>query len=121
MSETSRLGAVGEELAVEWLCSNGFSIIARNWRSGHYELDIVASKCGTVHFVEVKLRRKGGLTCPEDALSHAKKQALLNAANRYIVSHDITSDCQIDVIAVDYEGGGHGDVRYIPDITVTGW
>lgn len=120
MSDTSKLGAIGEELAVGWLRSNGFSIMDRNWRSGHYELDIVASKCGTIHFVEVKLRRKGGLTRPEDALSHAKVEALLNAANRYILAHDIEADCQIDVIAVDYDGE-HGEVRYIPDITVSSW
>ena len=62
----------GEELAVAWLRAHGFIIMDRNWRMGRYELDIVAARGDRVHFVEVKLRREGGLTRPEEAMTPAK-------------------------------------------------
>ena len=120
MSYTSRLGSLGEDMAVEWLRTHGFVIRDRNWRSGHCELDVVAERGGTIHFVEVKLRRKDGLTLPEDAVTLSKQTALLKAADAYMKEFGLTADCQIDVIAVDYYGGD-SDVRYIPDITVSNW
>ena len=84
MSRTGELGAAGEELAVAWLRAHGFIIMDRNWRMGRYELDIVAARGDRVHFVEVKLRREGGLTRPEEAMTPAKGRALLRAANCYI-------------------------------------
>ncbi len=78
MSMTGELGAAGEELAVGWLRAHGFLIMDRNWRMGRYELDIVAARGERVHFVEVKLRRAGGLTQPEEAMTAAKGRALLS-------------------------------------------
>lgn len=117
---TSRLGTLGEDMAVEWLRTHGFVIRDRNWRSGHCELDVVAERDGTIHFVEVKLRRKGGLTSPEDALSPAKQRSLMKAVDAYMTEYGLTAECQIDVVAVDYYGGD-SDVRYIPNITVANW
>lgn len=93
----------------------------RNWRNGRYELDLVASRGDRVHFVEVKLRRQGGLTTPEDAMTPAKERALLRAANSYIELHEVKLDCQIDLIAVDYTTEGFATVRYIPDAVTLGW
>lgn len=52
----------GEEAAARWLLDHGFTLLHRNWRQGHYELDIVAARKGTLHFIEVKTRRRDGLT-----------------------------------------------------------
>ena len=104
MSRTGELGAAGEELAVAWLRAHGFIIMDRNWRMGRYELDIVAARGDRVHFVEVKLRREGGLTRPEEAMTPAKGRALLRAANCYIETCGVMLDCQIDLIAVEYGG-----------------
>ncbi len=121
MTENARRGAIGEEAAVEWLRSNGFMIVDRNWRSGRYELDVVA-KCGdTLHFVEVKLRSADGLTAPEDAMTSAKSRTLLRAANLYINEFGVKCDCQIDFIAVDYADGEICGIRYIPNAVNPRW
>ena len=64
----------------------GYEICALNWRSGRYELDIVARKAGIVHFVEVKTRRAGSLTPPEAAVTPQKFRALTRAAVRYLAA-----------------------------------
>ena len=62
-------GRRGEQAAVDYLRRVGFAILERNWRSGRYELDIVARRWDELHFIEVKTRRAGGLTTPEEAIT----------------------------------------------------
>ena len=57
MTTTQHTGRLGEETAARWLLDHGFTLLHRNWRQGHYELDIVAARKGTLHFIEVKTRR----------------------------------------------------------------
>src|SRR5437879_3818340 len=52
-----RLGLLGEELAAAHLERLGFSVIARNVRSRHGEIDLIAFDGRTLVFAEVKPRR----------------------------------------------------------------
>ena len=47
-------GKLGEAIAEKYLRSVGYSIIERNYRQKCGEIDIVAKKDNTLHFVEVK-------------------------------------------------------------------
>lgn len=51
---TKERGALGENIACEYLVRHGFSIIARNVARKTGEIDIIAEKEGVFHFVEVK-------------------------------------------------------------------
>jgi putative endonuclease len=51
-------GARGEAIAAEWLESQGYRILARQFRIPGGEIDIVAARGETVAFVEVKARPK---------------------------------------------------------------
>ena len=73
-------GRRGEQAAVDYLRRAGFAILERNWRSGRYELDIVARRWDELHFIEVKTRRAGGLTTPEEAITPRKFASLRRAA-----------------------------------------
>ena len=53
-TEKTKLGLEAEGLVCRHLEGLGFTILDRNWRRPWGELDIVASKQGTIHFVEVK-------------------------------------------------------------------
>jgi putative endonuclease len=63
------LGRLGEDLAAEHLRRLGFAIVARNVRTRHGEIDLIAFDNRTLAFVEVKTRRatnrRRGL-CPEE-------------------------------------------------------
>ncbi len=114
-------GVYGENAAAQWLRDNGFEVLHTNWRSGIYELDIVARKEGVIHFVEVKTRLHNSLTTPEEAVTKAKFRALMTAARAYIRAFDIDADSQFDLVAVEYSHHGIHDIRYIPNAMIPRW
>ena len=101
MTTTAETGARGERATVEYLRREGYEICAMNWRQGRYELDIVARKGWTLHFVEVKTRRSGSLTPPEAALTPHKFRALHKAAACYMAYAGQGFDAQFDLAAVE--------------------
>lgn len=99
-------GAAGEERAAELLCGMGWSILARNWRSGHLELDIVAQEGDTLVFVEVKTRDAHGMQRPYEALTAVKKERLLRAAQAWLAEHDAWNrPCRFDLVCVAARSG----------------
>ena len=116
-----RIGPRGEEIAARFLLSEGFDLLHRNWRSGRYELDIVAHKEGVLHIVEVKSRKADGLTAPEEAMTRKKFNALFRAAQQYVALYRIDADTQFDLIAVDLLPDSTHRLRYIPNAMVPRW
>ena len=110
---SSNTGDRGEAAAAEWLRAHGFEICARNWRSGRYEIDIVARRQDVLHFVEVKTRRAGGLTPPEAAITIRKFRALRCAAEAYLERHPVCGELQFDLAAVDVADDGAAEVRFV--------
>ena len=111
MGTTAETGRMGERAAAEFLRRAGYEICALNWRSGRYELDIVARKGDFVHFVEVKTRCADGLTPPEAAVTPQKFRALTRAALRYMACTGEEREAQFDLIAVEVMPGGETEVR----------
>ena len=111
MTTTQHTGRQGEEAAARWLLDHGFTLLHRNWRQGHYELDIVAARKGTLHFIEVKTRRRD---------SH-KRRALVRAANAYLTENPFAGEVQFDLIAVETAPAGTPEVRYIEDAIELHW
>lgn len=106
---TAETGRIGEEAVAGYLRREGYSIRARNWRQGRYELDLVALRGEILHIVEVKTRHEGSLTPPEAAATRRKFRALSRAAACYIRATGWKGDVQFDVAAVEL--GFDGAVR----------
>ena len=121
MSTTAETGRAGERAAAEYLRRAGYEICALNWRSGRYELDIVARKAGIVHFVEVKTRRAGGLTTPEEAITPRKFASLRRAAEAYMAQHRVRLEPQFDLAAVDLFPDGSLNVRFTERAMECNW
>jgi putative endonuclease len=51
-----RLGALGEQLALEHLQARGLDLVERNFRTRHGELDLIVADEGHLIFCEVKTR-----------------------------------------------------------------
>ena len=120
MKDTLSAGHRGEQATVDYLLSKGFRILDRNWRAGRYELDIVARKGDTLHFIEVKSRKKNSLTTPEEALTRAKFDALCRAARAWLAAHPCDLEIRFDLAAVELSPEGCS-VRYIPDAIAPHW
>lgn len=113
-SRNIRIGKWGEEYAVQLMEEKGYQLLARNERTPYGELDIIARKDGMIVFVEVKTRFSSSFGPPEIAISKAKKQHLINAAEAYLQAHPEidTNAWQLDVISISRD---HAD----SDPTVT--
>ncbi len=111
--DRAQIGQAGERAATKWLRSNGYLIHDLNWRDGRYELDIVAEKWGVMHFIEVKSRRAGGFTTPEEAMDSQKINAFKRATRSYIAQHAMQEDFQLDLVAVDLFDDGSTEIRLI--------
>ena len=114
-------GRQGETWAAAYLQAEGFVILHRNWRCPPWELDLVASRNGVLHIVEVKSRRQGALTSPEEAMTPAKCRALYRAACRYVAMFHLDMDTQFDLIAVEFDDRGSHTLRYIPQVFTPRW
>lgn len=121
MNDTIRIGRLGESATVEYLRSEGYLVVDVNWRSGHHEIDIVATRNGEYHFVEVKTRKTGSLTTPEDALTPKKIGNLVKAINHYISLYNVESNVWLDLSAVEFTPGGDTFVKIIPDVANLQW
>lgn len=96
-------GIAGEDEAVRYLTENGYVILHRNYRIGHDEIDIIASKEPYTVFVEVKTRtevKRSLYGRPASAVNAKKRACLARAAEKYIRSHPSDSFYRFDVIEV---------------------
>lgn len=106
MSKAFELGRRGEELAVAHLKKIGYEIVQVNWFSQHLELDIVAKDGNELVIVEVKARGSDSYEHPSEAVSNKKIRFLVNAAEAYIIEHNINCDTRFDVISIIFTGKG---------------
>ena len=100
MAEHNKTGTKGEDIAAEYLKNNGYTIIEKNWRSSHKEIDIIARKDNTIIFVEVKTRTSETFSLPEFTVSKRKIKLLISAANAYLSIKNINEECRFDIITV---------------------
>lgn len=105
MTELTRaeLGALGEQLAVDHLTGQGWTILVRNWRCRYGELDVVAADpaTATVVFVEVKARTGDGFGGLAYAVPTRKVHRLRRLAALWLARQDTCwSTVRIDVIGV---------------------
>ena len=100
-AQKQSLGRWGEEVAAQYLMSLGYEILERNVRTEYGELDLVTRQGAQLIFVEVKARSSADFGEPEEAVTPAKQQHLLDAAESYLQAHpEFEGDWHVDVIAV---------------------
>ena len=99
MGQHNKLGSWGEEMARDYLVSQGYAIMEQNQRIGHKEIDIIAIKGNRIIFVEVKTRSTDFID-PADAVDSKKIARLAKAADRFIQAYDIRQEPQFDIITV---------------------
>lgn len=113
------LGKLGESLAARYLQKRGFSIIERNFRAGHGEIDIIARDHGILVFVEVKTRTSDVFGLPEEAVTPKKLREIIKTAAWYTLHHHMQKMAQrIDVIAIQlYANAVMQDIRHIQNVS----
>lgn len=107
MNGKAGTGRKGEDEACLYLMRKGHTIVARNWRGGHGELDIVSLDGEGLHFVEVKTRKAPAAAEPEVNVDAAKRRHLVKTARMFLKSPEgrTLADCEVffDIITVILE------------------
>lgn len=108
MAAHNAFGATAEELAARLLQGQGWTILHRNWRFGHKEIDLIARRNETVAFVEVRARRSVSHGHPIETIGWRKRREIETAARAWIARHGRRAQAyRFDVITVlDPSGRG---------------
>jgi len=115
VKNTKEIGELGENIAARYLSSRRFKIVERNYRKKWGEIDLIAEKNSTLHFVEVKAvsrenfgNQKGkfsrgtGEYRPEENVHPKKLERLYRAIQSYLAEHkQEDAEWQLDVLAVE--------------------
>lgn len=105
-----RLGERGEELAADELMRRGYEIVERNWYARIGEVDLVARRDGVWSFFEVRTRRGRSFGTPEESITPAKQERMINVARLYLAEHELNIyevDWRVGVVAVEMDRARH--------------
>nr|WP_321399587.1 YraN family protein [uncultured Desulfobacter sp.] len=110
-----QLGRKGEAAARKYLLTRGYKLLAANYSTPQFEIDIIAKDGQTLCFVEVKTRTGVKKGLPREAVTIAKQKKIITGAQYYLSRERITNTrLRFDVVEVLYKDSSHTDC----DITV---
>lgn len=100
---TKQLGDRGEQVVVDYLESSGHEIVARNYKTKLFELDIISRKNEILYFTEVKYRSDYDFGEALDFIDKKKQQKMHLAAEGFLATHPDYADFRpiLAVAAVD--------------------
>jgi putative endonuclease len=95
------LGISGEDAAAAWYESQGYEIVARNWRCRDGELDLIVRNGRTFVFCEVKARTTTRFGAPVEAITRQKQARLRRLAARWLEDSPLRArEIRFDVASV---------------------
>jgi Holliday junction resolvase-like predicted endonuclease len=103
---TTSTGLLAEDAVVEFLQNNDYDIIGKNWKTKTCEIDIIAYKNQTIHFVEVKYRQNIIQGVGYDYIDARKLRRMEYAAQLWICKHDWYGEYVLSaasVFGIDFE------------------
>ncbi len=100
MGDHNLTGRKGEEIAEKFLAGKGYKILEKNWRSGRYEIDLIAEGENCLIIAEVKTRCRNFLEPPLESVNRKKQEFLIRAANAYLRKKRIDLEVRFDIVTV---------------------
>lgn len=108
---TRKTGDLGEQIAVKYLKSRGFSVLETNYLKKWGELDIILEKDGVIHVIEVKTAKfdtkealmhsiKNTEYRPEELVDDRKLHQIHKATETWIKENRWSGEVQLGVIGV---------------------
>lgn len=122
--DKKKLGALGEDLACQFLRKKGYKIIERNFRKNIGEIDIIAQlkREKLLVFFEVKTKTDDQFGQPQEAVDFFKQRRLLRIVYTYLNQKGIDADFQIDVLAVELDyPKGKAKIKHFKNVVEERW
>ena len=100
---TKQLGDRGEQVVVDYLEASGHEIVARNYKTKLFEVDIISRKNEVLYFTEVKYRSGRDFGGALDFIDKKKQQKMHLAVEGFMATHPEYADFRptLAVAAVD--------------------
>jgi putative endonuclease len=86
-THNAKLGRTGEDRAAAWYTERGYTVLARNWRCGQGEIDLLCTRGAVLVVCEVKARRTDAYGEPFEAVTRAKQLRLRRLVVQYLRSY----------------------------------
>ncbi len=100
-TEIQSRGYYAEQMVVDYLTQQGYSICARNYSISAGEIDIIARKAEIVSFVEVKMRSKRYFNLSL-VIDRSKQKKIITTALHYAAKNNYTQHVlRFDVALVE--------------------
>ena len=101
------LGKWGEQLAESHVVRLGATVLARNYRSDSWEIDLIIEHEGDLVAVEVKTRTALDLEKPEEAVTRGKLQRMILGLQTFAQDYGLEErHWRLDVVAVELDTDG---------------
>ena len=110
-------GLAAEELAIRYLQSRGWEVVAHRFRVGRVEVDLIARRGALVAFIEVKARRGTAFGSPFEAVTGGKRREIVKAARVWMDRHGQPGD----VYRFDCIGIVDNKLEHLEDAFRPGW
>jgi putative endonuclease len=116
-----RTGRKGEDMAYYFLRRQGYTIVARNWRTKgrNGEVDLIGWQGNVLCFIEVKTRSSHAVKPAEAAVDRAKQTELRGMASEFLRSISRNSmprpQSRFDVVSVYLVSGKAAEIDLFKD------
>ena len=108
-TQNQKTGRIGEDLACKFLVKHGYRVVQRNYLKVFGEIDIICTKDGILHFVEVKtvLRKTFSSNADEfraeDNIHSSKLIRIGRTIEVYLNENPQGDEWQFDVITIQLQ------------------
>lgn len=108
-------GREGEALAARHYQSQGYTIVACNFKVRSGEIDVIAQRGNLLVFAEVKTRSNTRFAQPKEWVHTAKQQRFIVAAKHFLQQNPQWAEhyMRFDVIEVLLDAMGHASLHQI--------
>ncbi|MDR2458286.1 MAG: YraN family protein [Clostridiales Family XIII bacterium] len=117
-----RTGYYGEDIAMNYLISKGYTILERNFLSEYGEIDIIAKEKNTLVFVEVKCRKTNDFGYPLEAVDTKKIKKIIVVLENYLKSKKKSQknhkNFRIDAIGINLKDSIPVEIKHIENISI---
>ena len=104
---TKQLGDRGEQIVVDYLVESGHEIVARNYKTKLFEVDIISQKAQMLYFTEVKYRSGRDFGGALDFIDKKKQQKMHLAVEGFMATHpeyaDFTPILAVAAVGEDFK------------------
>lgn len=98
-------GTQAELSAAQFLQRQGLTLLQRNYRCRHGEIDLILQDGSTLVFAEVRLRSRSDFGGAAASIDHAKQQKLIRSAQHYLATLPHTPPCRFDAVLLQTPDG----------------